>query len=135
MTQESTDEQAIRESIRSWAEAVHAGDLDATVAGRGDGIVMFDVPPPERGVRGMAEYREIWPAFFDWQRTGASFDPEEIEVVAGGDVAFAWALLRCGTPEELTREPGKRLRISFGLRREGDRWVVLHEHHSFTQTG
>ncbi len=135
MQQESTDRQAIEAAIRRWAAAVHAGDLEGTVDGHGDGIVMFDVPPPERGVRGLAEYHEIWPPFFVWQRSGASFEIVELDVVAGGDAAFAWALLRCGTPEELAAEPDKRLRITFGLRREDERWVVLHEHHSFTQTG
>ncbi len=132
MPNEATDQQLIGDAIRRWAAAVHAGDLETTVADRGDGIVMFDVPPPERGVRGMAEYREVWPPFFDWQRSGASFEIDELEVVVGADVAFAWALVRCGTAEELAKEPDKRLRISFGLRREGDRWLVLHEHHSFT---
>lgn len=42
-----------------------------------------------------------------------------------------WALLRCGTPEDLEREPGHRLRLTLGLRREGGRRVVAHEHHSF----
>ena len=52
-------------------------------------------------------------------------------MTAGPDVAYAWALLRCGTEEELQREPGVRLRLTVGLRREGGRWVVAHEHHSF----
>jgi ketosteroid isomerase-like protein len=46
-------------------------------------------------------------------------------------VAFAYALLRCGTPKELQRDPSNRLRLTVGLRRDGDRWVVTHEHHSF----
>jgi ketosteroid isomerase-like protein len=54
-------------------------------------------------------------------------------VTAGDEVAFAWALLRCGTPEELAESPETRLRLTLGLRREGGRWVVTHEHHSFAQ--
>jgi ketosteroid isomerase-like protein len=52
-------------------------------------------------------------------------------VTADGDVAFAWALLRCGTPDELERDPAARLRLTIGLRRQSGRWIVTHEHHSF----
>ena len=53
------------------------------------------------------------------------------EVTAGADVGYAFALLRCGEPEELRENPARRLRITFGLRRDDDGCVVAHEHHSF----
>jgi uncharacterized protein (TIGR02246 family) len=121
----------IRTLIENWATAVHRGDLDAVLADHSDDIVMFDVPPPEDGVRGIAAYRETWPPFFTWQRQGASFEIVSLDIAAGEDVAFAYALLRCGTPEELERDPSNRLRLTVGLRRDGDHWVVTHEHHSF----
>jgi uncharacterized protein (TIGR02246 family) len=127
-----SDEHEIHELIRRWAAAVHAGDLDATVRDHAANIVMFDVPPPENGVRGIDAYREVWPPFFEFQKQGASFDIVELELTAGGDVAYAFALLRCGTPEELARDPDKRLRLSLGLRKVDGRWQVAHEHHSFT---
>jgi uncharacterized protein (TIGR02246 family) len=126
-----SDEAAIRASIERWAEAVHAGDMDGVLADHADDIVMFDVPPPEDGVRGIQAYRETWPPFFEWQRRGAAFELVSLEVTAGADVAFAHALLRCGTVEELERDPANRLRLTIGLRKEGGRWVVAHEHHSF----
>src|SRR5262245_19363346 len=94
-------EREIRNLLERCAAAVHDGGLDAVLAHHADDIVMFDVPPPENGVRGLAAYRETWPPFFEWQRAGAAFEIEEIDVTAGEDVAFAWALLRCGTSEEL----------------------------------
>jgi ketosteroid isomerase-like protein len=57
------------------------------------------------------------------------FEIESLEVTAGDDVAFA--LLRCGTPGQLKREPEQRLRLTIGLRQAGGRWTVTHEHHSF----
>ena len=92
---------------------------------------MYDVPPPEDGVRGLAAYRETWPGFFRWQ-DGATFDLLSLDVVAGADVAFAYGLLRCGTPEELDAIPERRLRLTVGLRKVDGQWTVLHEHHSFT---
>ncbi|MEW2396953.1 SgcJ/EcaC family oxidoreductase [Streptomyces sp. NPDC046862] len=127
----SDDEQQIRRLIEHWAAAVHGGDLDGVLVDHADDIVMFDVPPPYEGARGIDAYRETWPPFFDWQARGASFDIESLEVTAGADVAFAYALLRCGTPRELAERPENRLRLTLGLRKQRGRWVVAHEHHSF----
>ena len=56
------DEKEIRALLARWATAVHAGDLELTLANHASDIVMFDVPPPEDGVRGIAAYRETWTA-------------------------------------------------------------------------
>jgi uncharacterized protein (TIGR02246 family) len=125
------DEQPIRNLIERWAEAVHSGEMDRVLADHADDIVMFDVPPPYEGVRGIEAYRETWPPFFEWQARGASFEIVSLEVTAGDEVAWAHALLRCGMPQELADNPDNRLRLTLGLRKEHGRWVVAHEHHSF----
>ena len=127
----SDDVTQIRTLIEKWAEAVHIGDMEGVLADHAADIVMFDVPPPEEGVRGIDAYRETWPGFFEWQRRGAAFKIVSLDVTAGQDVAYAYALLRCGTPEELASDPDNRLRLTLGLRKEDGRWVVAHEHHSF----
>ena len=129
-----SDEAAIRELITRWAEAVHMGDLDAVLADHDPDIVMFDVPPPYDGLRGIEQYRDSWPPFFEWQSAGAIFEIVELNVTAGDDVAFAHALLRCGKPEEFAANPDNRLRLTIGLRKRDGRWVVTHEHHSFCST-
>jgi uncharacterized protein (TIGR02246 family) len=130
----SDDSKLIRTMIERWAAAVHEGDLETVLSDRSADVVMFDVPPPHQGVRGIDEYAKTWPGFFEWQARGAVFEIETLEVTAGDDVAFAHALLRCGTPEELARLPEQRLRLTLGLRKDGGRWVVTHEHHSFADT-
>lgn len=125
----SEDESAIRALIERWARAVHAGDMDTVLADHAEDIVMFDVPPPNE-VRGKAAYRETWPPFFEFQKR-AVFDIVSMEVTAGQDVAFAHALLRCGTEEGFRRDPDNRLRLTIGLRKQDGRWIVAHEHHSF----
>jgi uncharacterized protein (TIGR02246 family) len=127
----SSDETAVRDLVERWATAVHAGDLDQVLADHAEDIVMYDVPPPSRGVRGISAYRDTWPPFFEWQASGASFDIVSLDVVAGADVAFAYALLRCGTPDQLREDPDNLLRLTIGLQRTEGRWVVVHEHHSF----
>jgi uncharacterized protein (TIGR02246 family) len=125
------DEQEIRTLIERWAAAVHEGDMEGVLADHAGDIVMFDVPPPYDGVRGIDAYRDMWPPFFEWQARGASFEIVELDVTAGADVAYAHALLRCGMPDELAANPANRLRLTLGLRKERGRWVVAHEHHSF----
>lgn len=128
------DEEQIRTLIEDWAAAVHAAELEGVLAHHSDDIVMFDVPPPFDGVRGIDAYRASWPPFFAWQRQGASFEIVSLDITAGDDVAYAHALLRCGTPRELAEQPGLRLRLTLGLRKERGGWVVAHEHHSFPDT-
>jgi uncharacterized protein (TIGR02246 family) len=126
------NEREIRALIERWARAVHLRDLEGVLADHSDDIVMFDVPPPNDGVRGIDAYRETWPPFFRWQEQGAaSFEIVSLDVTAGDKVAFAHALLRCGTQEELDEDPDNRLRLTIGLRKERGRWLVAHEHHSF----
>ena len=127
----SDDETAVRTLITEWTRAVHAGDIDGVLYGHSDDIVMFDVPPPAAGVRGIAAYRETWPPFFEWQAAGSSFDIVSLDVTAGDDVAFAHALLRCGTDAELREDPENYLRLTVGLRKQDGRWLITHEHHSF----
>ena len=126
-----TEKEQIRDLIVRWAGAVHTGDMSTVLADHAGDIVMFDVPPPYDGVRGIDAYRETWPPFFEWQRRGASFEIVALDVTAGEDVAYAHALLRCGTQQELADNPENRLRLTLGLRKEQGRWVVAHEHHSF----
>lgn len=128
------DQDQIRALIEQWAAAVHRGDLDGVLAHHSADIVMFDVPPPNEGVRGIAAYRETWPPFFGWQASGAVFEIVSLDITAGDDVAFAYALLRCDTPDGLARNPDNRLRLTLGLRKQHGHWVVSHEHHSFPDT-
>ncbi|WP_370881606.1 nuclear transport factor 2 family protein [Catenuloplanes nepalensis] len=65
-----------------------------------------------------------WGAVLAWLRSGARFELVALDVTAGADVAFAHALLRCGEPAELAAHPERRLRVTFGLRKEEGRWKV-----------
>jgi uncharacterized protein (TIGR02246 family) len=127
----TSTEDEIRALIERWAAAVRGCELEALLEAHADDIVMFDVPPPQDGIRGLAAYRASWPQFFEFLRRGGSFDILELDVTAGEDVAYAWALLRCGTEKRRTERPDERLRVTVGLRREDGRWLVAHEHHSF----
>jgi uncharacterized protein (TIGR02246 family) len=126
-----SDEAAIRRLVENWASAIRAKDIDGVLAHHTDEVLMFDVPPPT-AVRGIAAYRETWPPFFEALTAGdAAFDIAELNVTAGETVAFATALLRCGSAEELANVREPRLRLTLGLRKVDGAWQIAHEHHSF----
>jgi ketosteroid isomerase-like protein len=125
----------IRSLVADWVAAIQSRDLEGVLRQHDPGIVMFDVPPPYLGVRGLDDYRDSWGPFFDWLRSSdAVFELDELNVEAGSDVAFAYGILRCGTPADLATNPDNRLRLTLGLRKVGDQWIVVHEHHSFPMT-
>ena len=85
------DEGQSRTLIERWAEAVHGGDMRGVLAEHSDDIVMFDVPPPYEGVRGIDAYRATWLPFFELQAKGAVFEIVSLDVTAGDDVAYVHA--------------------------------------------
>jgi uncharacterized protein (TIGR02246 family) len=124
-------EREIRDLIESWARAVQARDIAAVLSRHTADIVMFDVPPPVE-VRGIDAYRDTWPPFFSWQEQDeGTFEIASLEITAGADVAFATAVLRCGSKSELAKDNTPKLRLTVGLRKEADQWLIAHEHHSF----
>jgi len=132
MSQKSNtaDEAQVRALIERWATAVQHQDIKTIVAHHAPDLLMFDVPPPNE-LQGIEAYRDSWAPFFEYFKNGGVFAIERLDVTAGDHVAFATALLRCGTREELEKDPTIRLRLTVGLRKEQDHWIIAHEHHSF----
>lgn len=131
MSSNQPDERTIATLIERWVAAVRWQELDGVLTDHAEDIVMFDVPPPTDGIRGIAAYRDSWAPFFEHQGASGIFEIVSLDVTAGVDVAFAHALLRCGTPDELAADPENRLRLTVGLEKRGRRWIVVHEHHSY----
>src|SRR6185312_4943056 len=133
--QSGTDESKIRALIEAWAAAVRRHDLSDILAHHEPDIVMFDVPPPLQS-RGMDEYKKTWDLFFKYHQPSQAFDIEELTITAGEDVAFAVAIMRCGSgtfsgPPE---QGGFLFRLTIGLRKIEGNWLIAHEHHSVPAT-
>ena len=107
------DETTIRDLITRWVEAIQAQDLEGVLVDHDPNIVMFDVPPPYNGVRGIDEYRKSWPPFFDWLRQGARFQLLELDVMLHSPMRCCAAAHRrssrptpttgCGSPSACAR--------------------------------
>jgi ketosteroid isomerase-like protein len=53
-----------------------------------------------------------------------------MNVTAGKKVAFVTALKRCAGTEANGERTELEFRLTIGLRKIGDQWIVMHEHHS-----
>jgi uncharacterized protein (TIGR02246 family) len=135
MPQEGTAERQIKAIVEAWAEAVRRHDLSGILAYHDKDIVMFDVPPPLQS-RGLDEYQKTWDLFFRYHEPSQAFDIEELAITAGEDVAFAVAIMRCGsgTSSGPPEQGGFLFRLTIGLRKIDDNWLITHEHHSVPAT-
>ena len=123
------DEAAIRALVEDWASSVRRRDLRGILRNHSPNIVMFDVPPPLQS-KGLEPYRRTWETFFSWSRDFGVFDIIEMDITAGNDVAFVTALMRCAGAEANGNKIELEFRLTIGLRKIGDQWIVMHEHHS-----
>ena len=124
-----TDEATIRELVENWASAVRARDLQGILANHSPDILMFDVPPPLAS-KGLEAYAKTWDLFFSWSNDPVIFDINSMDITAGSDVAFVAALMRCAGIEKSGERIELEFRLTIGLRKIGQQWMVLHEHHS-----
>jgi uncharacterized protein (TIGR02246 family) len=124
-----TDEATIRELVENWASAVRARDLQGILANHSPDILMFDVPPPLAS-KGLEAYTKTWDLFFSWSDDPVIFDIKSMDITAGSDVAFVAALMRCAGTEKSGERIELEFRLTIGLRKIGQQWMVLHEHHS-----
>ena len=133
--QAGTAESQIKALIEAWADSVRRHGFPGILAHHDQNIVMFDVPPPLQS-KGIDEYRETWDLFFKYHKPSQAFDIEELAITAGEDVAFAVAIMRCGsgTTSGPAEEGGFPFRLTIGLRKIDGDWRITHEHHSLPST-
>ena len=118
----NTDEAQIRELVEHWAEAVRRKDLNGAVARHADNMVMFDVPMPLQS-QGIEEYKRTWQLFFANTPGGpGSFDLAELHVTASATVGYCHGLVKVFN---------STVRLTIGLRKENEQWLIAHEHHSY----
>jgi uncharacterized protein (TIGR02246 family) len=122
------NETQIRRLIEDWAAAVRRGDMQGILAHHSGDMVMYDVPPPFQSV-GIDAYRKTWDTFFKYTRPGV-FDIQELHVIAGGQVAFCYASMKCADKSNTPEYVDLDFRLTVGLKKIDDRWTIVHEHHS-----
>ena len=125
----SEDEAAVRAVIETWLAAIRHRDMEGILQNHSSDIVMFDVPPPFQS-RGLEAYRTTWGLFYSCTRDPVLFEPTEMSITAGTNVAFVVATMRCAGSEANGEPESLDFRLTIGLRKIDDRWTIMHEHHS-----
>jgi uncharacterized protein (TIGR02246 family) len=129
MAHVDSNENQIHSLVENWAKAVREKDIDGILAHHTDDIVMFDVPPPFQS-KGIAAYRKTWDTFYAWAKDSGVFDILEMEVMAGSNVAFCYASMRCAGYSDSGKREELKFRLTIGLKKIDDQWMIAHEHHS-----
>jgi ketosteroid isomerase-like protein len=117
----SGEDAAVRTIVEDWVNAVRKRDLAAVLRNHSPDILMFDVPPPFQS-RGIEAYKKTWDLFFSWAHDPAVFDIKEMNITAGGDVAFVSAVMRCAGTEAGGEDAELDFRLTIGLRKVGGQW-------------
>jgi uncharacterized protein (TIGR02246 family) len=128
-----TDDSAVRDLLEQWAAAVRAKKMSGVLANHSLDFRMFDVPSPFES-RGLTAYEDTWKLFYSSQPEPVAFDIKWMQVVAGDDVAFAFAHMQCVEPTEKEKRTPLDFRLTVGLRKIEGRWTIVHEHHSVPAT-
>jgi len=125
-----TNEEQIRKLIDRWAIATREGRKDDVLASHSEDALIFDTLPPLK-YDTAAEYRQSldkwWP---DTAEGEGLFDLQGLKIIAGQDVAFAHAIVRCGgtTPDGHSFED--TVRLTHCLQKSNDQWLITHSHTS-----
>jgi ketosteroid isomerase-like protein len=122
--------------IEARVAAVAAKDVETLVAQYAEDVTLFDALGPLRDTGRDVERRRLR-EWFGAYRTAIDLRIRDLEVVAGGDVAFAHYLFQVkGTMTDGT-VVDMAVRSTVGFRRGEDGWKIVHEHSSvpFTPTG
>ncbi len=125
-------ETEIRAVLDELAAAHAARDADRIMAVSTPDTVAFTLAPPlQQGPDtpyGTAEGLRKWLAGFDGP-VGIGY--RDVEVAADGDVAFVHCLRSMTATPVGADEPFTLwMRATYGLRRIGGRWTIVHEHES-----
>ncbi|NNH68903.1 SnoaL-like domain-containing protein [Nocardia uniformis] len=116
----------IRRQIDRVVEGLRAKDLDALKRLYATDVVSFDVEPPLQHV-GIGAKLENWARvflFFD----SVDYEFRDLTFTVGGDVAFGHAFGRLsGTLNNGTATSGMWVRVTYGMRRINDTWLITHD--------
>jgi ketosteroid isomerase-like protein len=126
------DEMASTESevtalLDDRSEAVWTKDVDRLMSFYSPDIVYFDIVPGLQ-YTGSAALRPRFLDWFDGFEGPIGQEVRDLNILASGDVAVAYMLIRASGTLKDGREVGYWVRATSCCQRSNDRWLVSHEH-------
>lgn len=119
----NSETQRIEKIVVDWARAVSAGDRKAVLKHHSDDLLMFDFPDV---VEGIEAYDGTWDFFYASPKGPVTYEPSDLRVAAGDDVAFVTCKVHC----DGTSAGPLDFRLTVGLEKRDGEWLITHEHHS-----
>ena len=117
---------AIRRQIDKVVSALHAKDLAALRLLYTVDIVSFDVEPPLQHL-GIAAKLANWAKVFQVFES-LTYEVRALDLTIGDGVAFGHAFARLsGTLNDGRTSTGMWVRITYGLRKIDDAWLIAHD--------
>ncbi|WP_327094637.1 nuclear transport factor 2 family protein [Nocardia vinacea] len=120
------DEVEIRQQIDKVVEGLRAKDLEAVKQLYTTDVVSFDVEPPLQHV-GIAAKLENWAKVFTVFEN-VTYEIRDLTFTVGDDVAFGHAFARLsGTLKNGATTSGMWVRVTYGMRKIDDTWLIAHD--------
>lgn len=123
------NEAKVREVIDSWAKAVSAKDIEATMACFAPDVLTFDLAPPlqhtgrERIKKDMEEWFPTWEG-------AIGLEISDLRVMADDNVAYCTSLQRISGTKVGGEKPDLWCRSTTCLQKIDGGWRIVHEHTS-----
>ncbi|MFI7668240.1 YybH family protein [Nocardia sp. NPDC049526] len=125
-TQREVDEAKVRRQIDKIVAALRAKDLEALEQVYTTDVVSFDIEPPLQHV-GIVAKLENWAKVFAVFES-VSYEVRDLTLTMGDEVAFGHTFARLsGTLRNGTATSGMWVRVSYGLRKFDDTWLIAHD--------
>jgi ketosteroid isomerase-like protein len=117
----------VRALLDSWSEAGRIKDIDRLMSLYSPDITYFDVVPPLQ-YTGSAAVRRNFLRFFDGWKSAIGMEIRDLNILASGDVAAAYMLIRTSGTLKNGQEVGYWVRATVCCQRSNHRWLITHEH-------
>ena len=117
----------VRALLANWSEAARMKDIDRLMSLYSPDIVYFDVVPPLQVV-GSDAVRKNFVRWFDGYKSSIDVEVRGSGVVANGDIAVAFMLIRASGTLTDGRGVEYLVRATVCCQRSDHRWVITHEH-------
>lgn len=131
MPSSDNDENSVLKVLRSREAAVAEGVAESFISHFADDAVLYDLPPPLQVQSDRAEGVDALNRWFaTWNGRVESLVPEPT-IIIDGDLALVFGLANLRGDKKGEGPQSMWLRSTVAMRREGDRWKIVHEHSSF----
>jgi ketosteroid isomerase-like protein len=113
--------------LDSRSEAIRVKDIDRLMSFYSPDIVYFDLVPGLQYI-GSAALRPRFLQWFDGYNGSIRQEIRDLNILASGDIAVAYMLIRAGGTLKNGHEVGFWVRATSCCQRSNHRWLITHEH-------